>query len=56
MTYGQIAYEAYADSTGGKTFDGRDMPKWEQLPERIQLAWSAATRAVMAATSRDHTQ
>lgn len=24
----KVAYEAYARSTGGKTFDGRDMPAW----------------------------
>lgn len=41
----QLAYQAYAVSTGGKTFDGRDMPTWEQLPERIQQAWTAATLA-----------
>lgn len=39
---GRIGYEAYANSTGGKTFDGRDMPKWEELPQRIRDAWHAA--------------
>ncbi len=43
---GQIAYEAYAIHTGGKTHDGRDMPSWEDLPGRIQHAWEAAARAV----------
>lgn len=42
----QIAYEGYASSTGGKTFDGRDMPAWSDLPERIQCAWAAAVLAV----------
>jgi hypothetical protein len=40
-------YEGYAASTGGKTFDGRDMPKWEDLPERIQEAWRAAIVAAV---------
>lgn len=48
---GQVGYQAYAQSTGGKTFDGRDMPTWEQLPERIQQAWIAATQAAHAALS-----
>lgn len=48
---GQVGYEAYAQSTGGKTFDGRDMPTWEQLPERIQRAWIDATQAAHRALS-----
>jgi hypothetical protein len=43
---GQVAYEAYAASTGGKTFDGREMPTWDELPVRIQVAWGAAAKAV----------
>lgn len=39
-------YEAYAKSTGGKTFDGRDMPTWMQLPLRIQDAWASAAEAI----------
>jgi hypothetical protein len=41
-------YDAYAKSTGGKTFDGRDMPAWDALPERIQEAWVAAALAIVA--------
>ena len=44
---GQTGYAAYATSTGGKTFDGRDMPVWEALPGRIQEAWIAAAWAVV---------
>lgn len=39
---GREGYEAYATSTGGKTFDGRDMPAWDALPMKIREAWSAA--------------
>jgi hypothetical protein len=46
MTPGQIGYQAYALSTGGKTFDDRVMPCWEDLPERIQAAWEAAAAAI----------
>lgn len=48
--YAQIGYEAYAQSTGGKTFDGRDMPTWEALPDRIQRAWTDAATAIRVAT------
>lgn len=48
-TLGQIAYEAYAKSTGNKTFDDREMMTWSELGETnpdIQRAWEAAARAV----------
>lgn len=44
---GQRAYEGYADSTGGETYDGRDMPAWRDLGERVQTAWIAAAEAVI---------
>lgn len=46
-TYAKLGYEEYAVSTGGKTFDGRDMPKWDELPQRIKDAWRAATDKVL---------
>lgn len=46
-TTGQIGYEAYARHTGGKTFDGRDMPTWGDLPERTVSAWQAAADAIL---------
>lgn len=46
VSLGRKGYEAYAKATGGKTFDGRDMPTWEQLPERIVNAWNAAAVAI----------
>lgn len=48
-TNGQIAYAAYAESTGGKTYDGRPMPLWDELPQRIRDAWTAAAEAVRTA-------
>jgi len=44
---GAIGYEAYAKSTGGKTWDNRDMPKWEELPDRIKAAWNAVAIAYL---------
>lgn len=44
----RAAYEMYAEVTGGKTFDGRDMPAWDDLGERIQGAWRAAADKVVS--------
>lgn len=49
MSSGRIGYEAYKASTGGKTFNGRDMPTWEQVQERtphVAKAWNDAAEAM----------
>lgn len=46
---GQVGYLAYAKSTGGKTYDGRDMPGWDDLPDAIKDAWRAAATAIEGA-------
>lgn len=43
---GKLAFEAYGKATGGKTYDGRDIPKYEELPEGIRKAWERAGAAV----------
>lgn len=43
----KIAYQGYGEATGFKTFDGRPMPEWAALGEKIQLAWTAAAAAVV---------
>lgn len=43
----KAGYDAYAIATGGRTYDGKQMPLWEELPERIRDAWRAATRAAV---------
>ena len=56
MNSGQIGYEAYAKSTGGKTFDGRDMPTWAQVQERtphIAKAWNDAAAEIAREASID---
>jgi hypothetical protein len=40
------AYEAYAKSTENKTFDGRDMPTWDDLTQPVRNAWAAAGEQV----------
>lgn len=43
----KTGYEAYAAHTGGKTFDGREMPAWPALPMRTVDAWCAASLAII---------
>lgn len=40
---GQLAYSAYGDYVEWKNFAGQPMPKWEELPEKIQDAWIASS-------------
>lgn len=44
----EAGYEAYAKNTGGKTYDGKDMPKWSALPDRTKNAWTAAADSITA--------
>lgn len=46
ITNGQIAFEAYSKSMGGKTYDGKDIPHWEDISPKVQEAWGAAASAV----------
>jgi hypothetical protein len=46
LALAEAGYRGYAESTGGKTFDGRDMPAWEDLPDRTVQAWVAAASAI----------
>lgn len=53
-TLGQIAFEAYNESKGGRTYDGKPIPGWDTLTNEVGLAvrkaWEAAA---VAATSAD---
>lgn len=49
------AYEGYAAFTGGKTYDGRTMPAWDNLPSRIREAWRAAIVAAVDTPAKDET-
>lgn len=42
----RCAYLAYGKQTDFKNFRGEPMPAWEDLPEAIQKAWSAAATAI----------
>lgn len=52
-TLGEIAYTAYRESTGGRTYSGAEMPLWADLPLAIQWAWQAAGTAVSAHVLHD---
>lgn len=44
-TAGRQAYEAYGRQVGGKTYDGRDIPAWDDLRDAIRGGWQAAALA-----------
>ena len=46
-TMGKIAFEAYVEAVGGKNYDGKLIPKWENLATPIRQAWHQAAWAVM---------
>lgn len=51
---GQVAFEAYCDAVGGKTFDGKPIPGWNELHGdrlKVQGGWEAAAQAI-----RQHVQ
>jgi len=43
---GRVAWDAYARSVGGKTFDDKPLPEWEQLGDRQKEGWEEAAQAV----------
>lgn len=48
MEAAQKAWAAYAQAVGGKTFDGKALPTWEQLGELQKQGWVAAAAAVVS--------
>lgn len=44
----QVAFDAYAKNKGGKTYDNKPIPKWEDVGEDVKRAWRAAAEAVKA--------
>jgi hypothetical protein len=48
-TIGQIAYEGYYESCGGKSLiSGAQLPQFHEQREDIRNAWEAAANAVSA--------
>jgi hypothetical protein len=48
---GQIAWEAYAKAVGGKSFDDKPLPTWDELGDRQRHGWGVAATAVSDAVS-----
>ncbi len=44
------AYDAYGGVTNYKNFQGNPMPKWEDLPDTIKIAWITAVATVVEQT------
>ena len=48
----QVAYNTYGEHQNWRNYLDKPMPKWEDLPEDIKLAWEAAVlEAYMEANS-----
>lgn len=47
----RIGYEAYGDSADWKNFEGKPMPKWDDLRPDICEKWKAASRALAMSQS-----
>lgn len=47
VTMAKAMFDAYNEQSPNpwKTFDGRDVPRWEQLGEQVRLKWVAAANA-----------
>jgi hypothetical protein len=50
--YAKQAYQAYGKVTDFKNYQGLPMPKWEELPPKIQEAWIAAAKELVS-TAQD---
>jgi hypothetical protein len=53
LEYAKIAYAAYGAETDYKNYQGLPMPTWDELPDKIKLAWIAAATAVYQAYEQD---
>lgn len=41
----KIAFAAYRERVGGKTYDGQELPQWEGLHPGVREGWIAAIKA-----------
>ena len=44
ITLARLAYDRYGTVTEYKNYQGNPMPKWEELPAKIQEAWVATVQ------------
>ena len=45
-TMGYYAFHGYAGAMNGVTHDGKKIPKWEDLGEKVQNAWECSAMVV----------
>jgi hypothetical protein len=50
----KTAFKAYNVQAGGKTWDGKPIPDWENVGEKVQANWVAAINAVIPIIKKDH--
>jgi hypothetical protein len=56
-TFEQLArsgYDAYCKQAGGKTFDGKPLPTFEQLGPERQACWIAVAKQLVAEVAALH--
>jgi hypothetical protein len=53
---GSKAYEIYKEAVGGKTWNGEDMKKFEEMPENIRNAWSSIDKHYTEKKKIDHSK
>jgi hypothetical protein len=47
LDIGRVAFQAYTDSLGNQSADGKPLTNWEDLDQAFQNAWRAAGIAVL---------
>jgi len=52
LVSGEVGYQAYCESVGGRAFNGDALPRWEDVPGRIRDAWDHAAAAIVAEACR----
>ena len=45
-------FNAYGEHCGWKTFDGRDMPRWDAINEPVRQHWCAAADYAISALNQ----
>jgi len=43
---GEIGYNAYGDRAKWRNYEGKPMPKWDEVPQHIRDKWAVAARAI----------
>lgn len=52
----RIAFDAYNKQAGGKTWDGKDIPPFDEVGEKVRANWQAAVQSVLEAINHEELQ